>query len=140
MGNNSDKKKMCFSSNLLFLLEPELPELSASGDEDGEKTSNNGAEAAAEGDDLVMERVPSPNSRAAEEASSIREGSQATEAPQTNPETGEETVSAPVEGAESGAEEGEEHQSTPPLPRTVSLFFTLCDLHNYVYTVHHLLA
>lgn len=97
--------------------EPELPELSASGDEDGDKTSTNGAEAVTEGDDLVMERVPSPNSRAAEEASTVREGSQATDVPQTNPETGE-VIAFAVEGAEGGVEEGEEHQATPPLPRT----------------------
>ena len=103
-------------------LEPELPELSASGDEDGDKTSTNGAEAVTEGDDLVMERIPSPNSRAAEEASTVREGSQATEVPQTNPETGE-VIAFAGEGAEGGVEEGEEHQATPPLPRTVSLFF-----------------
>lgn len=111
-----------------LLLEPELPELSASGDEDGEKTSTNGAEAAAEGDDLVMERVPSARSKGAEETASVREGSQAAEALQTNPETGEETVAGPVEGAEGGmAEEGEEQQSTPPLPRTVSIPF--CAVH-----------
>lgn len=80
---------------------------------------------AAEGDDLVMERVPSAKSKAAEETSSVRDGSQAAEAPQTNPETGEEVAATPAEGAEGGvAEEGEEHQTTPPLPRTVSLLFT----------------
>lgn len=122
-------KKKC-SSQYFTSLEPELPELSASGDEDGDKASSNGAEAVAEGDDLVMERVPSPNSRAADEASTVREGSQATEIPQTNPETGEVITSA-VEGAEGGVEEGEEHQATPPLPRTVSfsLKFFFC---NYV--------
>ena len=115
--------KSCFIS---IHLEPELPELTASGDEEGEKTPTNGAEAVAEGDDLVMERVPSARSRAAEETASVREGSQAADAPQTNPETGEETVAAPGEGAEGGpAEEGEEHQSTPPLPRTVSLLFVM---------------
>ncbi|CAH3028713.1 unnamed protein product, partial [Porites evermanni] len=104
--------------------EPELPELTASGDEEGEKTStNDAAEAAAEGDELVMERVPSASARskAADETSSVREGSQAAEAaPQTNPETGEDMpASAAVEGAEGGgAEDGEEHQTTPPLPRT----------------------
>ena len=103
-------------------LEPELLELTASGDEEGEKTSTSGAEGAAEGDDLVMERVPSAKSKAAEETPSVRDGSQAAEAPQTNPETGEEVAATPAEGAEGGAaEEGEEHQSTPPLPRTVSL-------------------
>ena len=70
-----------------------------------------------------MERVPSARSKAAEETASVREGSQAAELPQTNPETGEETVAAPADGAEGAtAEDGEEHQSTPPLPRTVSLF------------------
>lgn len=116
---------MVLNKNVLqyfISLEPELPELSASGDEDGDKTSTNGAEAATEGDDLVMERVPSPNSRAAEEASTLREGSQATDVPQTNPETGE-VIAFAVEGAEGGVEEGEEHQATPPLPRTVSLSF-----------------
>lgn len=105
--------------------EPELPELTASGDEEGEKTStNDAAEAAAEGDELVMERVPSASARskAADETSSVREGSQAAEAaaPQKNPETGEDMpASAAVEGAEGGgAEDGEEHQTTPPLPRT----------------------
>ena len=116
---------MVLNKNVLqyfISLEPELPELSASGDEDGDKTSTNGAEAVTEGDDLVMERVPSPNSRAAEEASTVREGSQATDVPQTNPETGE-VIAFAVEGAEGGVEEGEEHQATPPLPRTVSLSF-----------------
>ena len=103
-------------------LEPELPELTASGDEEGEKNSTNGAEAVAEGDDLVMERVPSARSKAAEETSSVRDGSQAAEPPQTNPETGEEVAAPPAEGADTGdAEEGEEQQATPPLPRTVSL-------------------
>ena len=71
-----------------------------------------------------MERVPSARSKAAEGTSLVREGSQATEAPQTNPETGEEIAAAPAaESAEGGAaEDGEEHQTTPPLPRTVSLF------------------
>lgn len=116
---------MVLNKNVLqyfISLEPELPELSASGDEDGDKTSTNGAEAATEGDDLVMERVPSPNSRAAEETSTVREGSQATDVPQTNPETGE-VIAFAAEGAEGGVEEGEEHQATPPLPRTVSLSF-----------------
>ena len=104
-------------------LEPELLELTADGDEEGEKSSTNGAEVAAEGDDLVMERVPSAKSKAADETSSVRDGSQVAEAPQTNPETGEEVAAAPAEGAEGGvAEEGEEPQTTPPLPRTVSLF------------------
>ena len=94
--------------------EPEFPELTASGDEEGEKTSTSGAELAAEGDDLVMERVPSAKSKA-------EEGSQAAEPPQTNPETGEEAAPSATEEAEGGAaEEGEEHQMTPPLPRTVS--------------------
>ena len=75
----------------------------------------------AEGDDLVMERVPSAKSKAAEESSSVKEGSQAVEPPQTNPDTGEETAPSAAEGAEGGAaEEGEEHQMTTPLPRTVS--------------------
>ena len=101
--------------------EPEFLELTASGDEEGEKTSTSGAELAAEGDDLVMERVPSAKSKAVEETSSVKEGSQAAEPPQTNPETGEEAAPAAAEGAEGGAaEEGEEHQTTPPLPRTVS--------------------
>ena len=78
----------------------------------------------ADSDDLVMERVPSAKSKAAEESSSVKEGSQAAEPPQTNPETGEETAPSAVEGAEGGAaEEGEEHQMTPPLPRTVSHLF-----------------
>ena len=76
-----------------------------------------------------MERVPSARSKAAEETASVREGSQGAEPPQTNPETGEEVVAAPAEGADGGAaEEGEEHQSTPPLPRTVSLFFVVCPI------------
>ena len=78
----------------------------------------------ADNDDLVMERVPSAKSKAAEESSSVKEGSQAAEPPQTNPETGEETAPSAAEGAEGGAaEEGEEHQMTPPLPRTVSHLF-----------------
>lgn len=102
--------------------EPEFPELTASGDEEGEKTSTSGAEVAAEGDDLVMERVPSAKSKAAEETSSVKEGSQAAEPPLTNPETGEEVATTVTEVAEGGAaEEEEEHQTTPPLPRTVSL-------------------
>ena len=116
--------------------EPEFPELTASGDEEGEKTSTSGAEVAAEGDDLVMERVPSAKSKAAEETSSVKEGSQAAEPPQTNPETGEEAVPSAAEGADGGgAEEGEEHQMTPPLPRTVSHLCTwtavLNDIVNY---------
>lgn len=123
---------MVLNKNVLqyfISLEPELPELSASGDEDGDKTSTNGAEAVTEGDDLVMERVPSPNSRAAEETSTVREGSQATDVPQTNPETGE-VIAFAAEGAEGGVEEGEEHQATPPLPRTVSLSFNFF-FHSY---------
>ena len=124
----------------LFPQEPELPELTASGDEEGEKTStNDAAEAAAEGDELVMERVPSASARskAADETSSVREGSQAAEAaaPQTNPETGEDMpASAAVEGAEGGgAEDGEEHQTTPPLPRTVSTVVVVLTLSILIY-------
>lgn len=119
--------------------EPELPELTGSGDEEGEKTStNDAAEAAAEGDELVMERVSSASARskAADETSSVREGSQAAEAaPQTNPETGEDIpASAPVEGAEGeAAEDGEEHQTTPPLPRTVSTVVVVLTLHTVIY-------
>lgn len=101
--------------------EPEFPELTASGDEEGERTSTSGAELAAEGYDLVMERVPSAKSKTPEETPSVKEGSQAAEPPQTNPETGEEVSPAAAEGAEGGAaEEGQDHQMTPPLPRTVS--------------------
>ena len=120
----------------LFPQEPELPELTASGDEEGEKTSTNDA---AEGDELVMERVPSASARskAADETSSVREGSQAAEAaaPQTNPETGEDMpASAAVEGAEGGgAEDGEEHQTTPPLPRTVSTVVVVLTLSILIY-------
>ena len=111
--------------------EPEFPELTASGDEEGERTSTSGAELAAEGDDLVMERVPSAKSKTAEETSSVKEGSHAAEPPQTNPETGEEVAPAAAEGAEGGAaEEGEDHQMTPPLPRTVS-HLCVCMLYLY---------
>ena len=107
--------------------EPEFPELTASGDEEGEKTSPSGAELAAEGDDLLMERVPSAKAKAAEETSSVKDGSQAAEPPQTNPETGEEAGPSTAEGAEGGTtEEGEEHQMTPPLPRTVSHLCVCC--------------
>lgn len=119
----------------LFPQEPELPELTASGDEEGEKTStNDAAEAAAEGDELVMERVPSASARskAADETSSVREGSQAAEAaaPQTNPETGEDM---PASAAVEGAEDGEEHQTTPPLPRTVSTVVVVLTLSILIY-------
>lgn len=128
--------KKCY----LFPQEPELPELTASGDEEGEKTStNDAAEAAAEGDELVMERVPSASTRSkvADETSPVREGSQAAEAaaPRTNPETGEDMPApAPVEGAEGGgAEDGEEHQTTPPLPRTVSTVVVVLTLSTLIY-------
>ena len=116
-------------------LEPELPELTADGDEEGEKTSTNGAE----GDDLIMERVPSARSKAAEETSSVKDGSQAAEPPATNPETGEEVGAASAEGGEGdAAEAGEENQATPPLPRTVSLlwmYYTVHSIYYYCYKI-----
>lgn len=107
-------------------LEPELPEITADGDEEVEKTSINGAEGTAEGDDLIMERVPSANSKAAEEVS-VKDGSQAAEPAQTNPETGEEVATASGEGGEGDeAELVEENHATPLPPRTVSLLWISC--------------
>ena len=105
-----------------FPSEPEIPESTA----DDEADKNSADEGALEGDDLVMQRVPSPDGGAASTAESRADEGSAQpigngEVTQTNPETGEEAAVVPVEGTEGAAsEEGGAEEATPLPPATVS--------------------
>ena len=105
-----------------------MPELTASGDEEGEKTSSHGAVEVGEGNNLEMERVPSERgvsqtapTKSAEDTASVREASQTGEPMQTNQrQTGEENTLVLTEDAEGGIPEDGEEPATVLLPRTVS--------------------
>ena len=115
----------------LILSEPEIPELTA--EDDVEK--NSAADETLEGDELVMQRAPSPDRGTASNAGSrteegatrtAEEGVSTGEIAQTNPETGEESAIVPVEGGEGVlAQEGDVGKVTPLPPATVSNFLDL---------------